>query len=128
LADRVIVLRNGKIAEITRPATFLHDRDTAERLQVRLDSHHDTSEDQCGAEVEQKPQPRELMAPGTTDEDRTTPADGNRKKADFTIYKYYLANAGYAAMFFYGTAVVVWIFCTESSGKSSTCRTEMVRN
>ncbi|KAH6659515.1 ABC transporter [Truncatella angustata] len=116
LVDRVIALRQGKIAEITRPAAILQDEDTAGNLGAPTNSHDDASENRPDAEATEAPSsgdPQEHLE--IKEDGATMEVDGSRKKADFTVYKYYLANAGYAAILCYVVAVVAWIFCTEFS-------------
>lgn len=85
---------------------------------MRLDSHRDASGNPSEAEVAENPLPRNSLVE-IQEDGATTTADGSRKKADFALYKYYLENAGYAAVLCYAAAVVVWISCIEFSRKSS---------
>ena len=120
MSVRVIVLRQGRIAEITHPAAILQDEDTAGKLGVPINSYDVASKNPPDAEATEAPSSGDSHESVEIEEDRaTTEADGSRKKADFTVYKYYLANAGYAAILCYLVAVVAWIFCTEFSSKSS---------
>lgn len=120
MADRIIAMRGGKIAGIDRPAVLLQDENTAERFGVPLDPHRDASEDPPDASVAETAPPGDPQGPPEMEKDgANATADGSRKKADFTIYKYYLANAGYTVVLCYAAAVVVWIFCTEFASKSN---------
>jgi len=41
--------------------------------------------------------------------------DIRRKNGALSVYRYYLASSGYAAVTLYGIFVTLWIFCTEFS-------------
>ena len=123
MVDRVIALKEGTITEITHPAAVLQDEDTAGKLGVALNLVDDASEDLADAKVGEAPPPGDRQEPFVIEEDRADPeADVSRKKADFTVYTYYLENAGYVAISCYVVAVIGWIFCTEFSSKSSARR------
>jgi ATP-binding cassette, subfamily C (CFTR/MRP), member 1 len=121
LADRVIAVTGGTIAGIAHPTAIMQDEDISDRLGVPLNSHRGTSENFSDAAVVETFSRGDSQGTSIIGEDDTAAkADESRKKAEFTIYKYYLENSGYAAVLCYVAAVVVWIFCTEFSSKSTT--------
>jgi len=47
--------------------------------------------------------------------------DVRRKNGQISVYKYYLASAGYIAVVGYVFFVVLWVFCLEFSSESAIC-------
>ncbi|KAI1268251.1 ABC transporter [Xylariaceae sp. FL1019] len=117
LSDKVIVMKEGSIVEVTRPAALQRDEDNVGKSGLSLNQYSDTilkeyQDAECAesSSTTESPEPIQAKEDGAPME-----ADESRKKADFTIYKYYLRNAGYTAMLCYAIAVVAWIFFTEFS-------------
>ncbi|KAI0157335.1 ABC transporter [Xylariaceae sp. FL1272] len=117
LSDKVIVLKEDSIVEITRPAVILQDEDNVVNSGVLLNSYSDAvSKESRYADGAESSSSADLSEPTPTKEDGATiEADESRKKADWTIYIYYLRNAGYPEIVCYAIAVVSWIFFIEFS-------------
>lgn len=131
LADTIVVLEDGTITETGSPATLLKGDGYISRLGITTISDADADDDVkehieegLEADVGNVSRASGSMAvpqsPRTSkDIDETDKAipDLRRKNGDFAVYKYYISNAGYAAVLLYTVFIILWMFCTEFSSK-----------
>lgn len=116
LADTIISLEDGRIGEIGSPATLSQSRGYISRLGLKLDSSDMTADsldnDDDAQHADQQPA-KQLPA------DQPTHTDIRRKNGEMSVYKYYLGSAGWKAVTLYAVSVVMWVFFTEFSSRST---------
>lgn len=126
LADTLIVLEDGAITETGSPTTLLQGDGYTSKLGITALS--DDVDDDAKADIKKglKNVCPDLDSPIVLESSRTSKdtdetdkelPDLRRKNGDFAVYKYYIANAGYAAVFLYTIFITLWMFCTEFSSK-----------
>lgn len=115
LRNTIIALQDGKIIEKGSPAMLFQSNGYVSKLGISLPSSEDIVEETAH---ELSPEPAYKSADMAKETDKTL-TDIRRKNADMSVYKYYLANAGYTAVCLYVISVIVWVFCSEFSSKST---------
>lgn len=132
-ADSIVVLDNGKIVHVCSPQSLLQNHpgtvgvvgpsaprltineSTAEHRQPDIGAEQDQSRLDPGLEA---PARQPLDVDGTEDDNENNVSlDIRRKHGELSVYTYYLASSGYAAVALYGVTMALWIFCTEFSSK-----------
>jgi ATP-binding cassette subfamily C (CFTR/MRP) protein 1 len=101
LADNLIILEAGEILETGNPAQMLGNNGYISKLGMSLTSSNDT--------VEQTPGVTDIAIPCEASRKSTRETDKllvemRRKKGDFSVYKYYVASAGYVSVGIYVAA------------------------
>ncbi|KAF6834852.1 ABC transporter [Colletotrichum musicola] len=112
LADTIISLEDGRIGEIGSPATLSQSGGYVHRLGLKLGPSDITTElpdtDDDAQHADEQPA-KQLPA------DQPTHTDIRRKNGEMSVYKYYLASAGWKAVTLYAVSCVMWVFFTEFS-------------
>ncbi|KAB8258546.1 ABC transporter [Aspergillus pseudonomiae] len=128
LADRIIVLREGRVVESGSPSSLAQkDEGYVKELGLCVTSPWDKeSIDRDNALTAKEVSPTAGLTSASSregdmhsalivDPTSSPPTDLRRKNGDLSIYRYYLTSSGYVAVGLYALFMVLWIFFTEFS-------------
>lgn len=118
LADTIIVIEDGSIVETGSPVTLLQGDGYVSKLGITVQSEPDIENVET-PKTENTGLVREMSRASTdmAEESNRSLTDLRRKHGDLTVYKYYIANAGYLAVGLYMGFISLWVFCMEFSSK-----------
>ncbi|XXG98141.1 hypothetical protein Hte_004462 [Hypoxylon texense] len=113
LTNTIIVIEDGSIMETGSPTTLLQGDGYVSKLGITIQSEPDIE----APKAENTGLVRETSRASTTitEETNRSLTDLRRKHGDLTVYKYYIASAGYLAVGMYAGFISLWVFCTEFS-------------
>ncbi|GAB1207658.1 hypothetical protein APSETT445_006383 [Aspergillus pseudonomiae] len=130
LADRIIVLKDGRVVESGSPSSLAQkDESYVKELGLCVTSPWDKeSIDRDDVLTAKEVLPTagltstssregDMNAVLIVDPTSNPPTDLRRKDGDLSIYRYYLTSSGYVAVGLYALFMVLWIFFTEFSVK-----------
>jgi len=128
LADTIVVLEGGRVVDVGSLANLLQrERGYVKKLgltvpqplsdQIAPGAIKSDSATNMTPELGWPDVPAEEIISGSVTEaaNDSSLTDIRRKNGALSVYRYYLASSGYAAVTLYGIFVTLWIFCTEFS-------------
>jgi ATP-binding cassette subfamily C (CFTR/MRP) protein 1 len=111
--DTIIVLEDGKIADIGSPEHLLKSKGYLERIGLTL-SNYDIIQEIPDAEHSEFTRGASYVSVDVTKETiESNTKDVTRKNGDMSIYEYYFASSGHTAVGVYILSTVLWMFFTE---------------
>jgi len=115
LADRIIVLKDGNIIEQGSPNTLLKNEEYLKNLGLVLPEEEATPPSPQ-IEISDVIDEESQASADVTDETENLLNDTRRKKADFSVYKYYFTSSGHLTIVLFLASMGVWVFFTEFPG------------
>ncbi|KAI0160936.1 ABC transporter [Hypoxylon sp. FL1284] len=118
LADTILVIEDGVITETGSPTTLLRGEGYLGKLgiSVQAESNVQSANDTPKAEPSDLSSEASRISADVAEEpSNKLLTDLRRKHGDFSVYKYYVVNAGYLVTSLYVGFMTLWIFCTEFS-------------
>lgn len=112
LADKIVALEGGKVAETGSPATLLASNGYINHLGLKLTdaaieekTQHATHDDSTDEESRSS---EDLI-----EEPDAAVDDARRKTGDASVYRYYFESSGWIIMTLFGLSMALWIFFSE---------------
>jgi ABC-type glutathione transport system ATPase component len=120
LADTIVVLEDGRIAQSGSPEALLANEGYLAKLGLVLrdgEPSQEHAENIRISRVESTLAESFISAPAMPD-DTNGISDTGRKSGDWSVYGYYFSNSGRWVVAMSLISMAIWIFCTEFA---STC-------
>lgn len=117
LADTIIALEDGRIAQTGSPEALLADEGYVAKLGLVLRGEEPSEEHDENTEisrVESTHADSFISAPATPDDSNIIP-DTRRKSGDWSVYGYYFSSSSCWIIAMFLISMATWIFCTEFS-------------
>lgn len=112
LADKIVALEGGKVAETGSPVTLLESNGYISHLGLEL---NDTAIDEktLHATHNDSTDEESRLSEDLIEEPDAAVDDARRKTGDASVYKYYFESSGWTTISLFGLSLVLWIFFSE---------------
>jgi ABC-type multidrug transport system ATPase subunit len=118
-AETVVVLENGRIAEIGSPQALSSYEGYVAKLGSSLRDEGPISEHTEDTEISriQSPVAESSTSMPDTIEEATGALDLRRKNGDWSVYSYYFSTSGYKIIMLFLFSMASWVFTTEFASR-----------